>query len=354
MKWEVPRADTNEMRELWAGVRHLRLWLEFVAAGAVICGLSLALLRPSGHELLVAVAIGTGCLIVIGAGILVLGSETRVARLWPAVAGLGALAAMGVTTSGLGAAFGGFFTLIFVYVGLTQPTWTSVALVPLAAVGWLETNRPITHIVVARMPIAVALWIFLGELLSRFTAERDRDKRLLTEQATHDALTGLRNRHGLDRLLAEARGGDAIAFLDLDHFKVLNDSRGHEAGDHALADLGRAIRESLRADDIAVRFGGEEILVLLPSTNYADAVSVVERVRSAWSSRNADLTFSAGVAIVGPTGGVDAARRADGALYLAKERGRDRTETAANTRTRSGAATPASAVRSVKVRASGS
>jgi diguanylate cyclase (GGDEF)-like protein len=313
-------------------MRHLRLWLEFVGAGAVICGLSLALLGPSAHELLIAVAIGFGCLLVIGAGILVLGSETRAARAWPAIAGLSALAVMGASTSGLGAAFGGFFTLIFVYVGLTQPTWTSVALVPLAAAGWLETNRPITHVVVARMPIAVALWIFLGELLSRFTAERDRDKRLLTEQATRDALTGLRNRHGLDQLLADMHGGDAIAFVDVDYFKALNDRGGHEAGDRALADLGQAVRDTLRSTDTAIRYGGEEILILLPATSADDAVAVVERVRTAWSLVHPEVTFSAGVAVVGPTGGAEATRQADSALYLAKERGRNRTETASRRR----------------------
>lgn len=317
------------MRQLWADVRQLRLWLQFVGAGSVVCGLSLLLLGPSAHQLLMFAYPGVGSFIVILAGIAIFGSESRLAQLWPAIAGLVGLAAIGLSTSGLGPALGGFYTLIFVYIGLTQRPWTSIALVPIAAVGWLETNRPISHSVVARMPVAVSLWILLAELLSRFSAEREQDKRLLAEQATYDALTGLRNRHGLDELLADARSGDTIAFVDLDHFKLLNDQHGHAAGDQALADLGRTMRMTLRAKDIAVRFGGEEILILLPDTSSADAVAVIERVRETWSTIQPELKFSAGVAVVGPTGGADAARQADTALYLAKDRGRDRTEMAA-------------------------
>jgi diguanylate cyclase (GGDEF)-like protein len=319
---------TTARHRLLASTEHLKLWLEFFAAGALVCEFSLLVLGSTWHQQVLLIATAAGCIAIAVVGIAIVGGESMAGRMLPSLSGLAALGIAGVVTHGLSPALGGFFVLTFVYVGLTQPAWTSVALVPLASAGWLVVNQPITHSTFARMPVAVALWILLGELLSRFSAERDRDKRMLAQQATHDALTGLRNRHGLDELLAGARGGDAVAFLDLDRFKEVNDLQGHAAGDKALADLGGVIRGSLRADDVALRYGGEEILVLLPATSADEAAVIIERLRDAWREARPDLTFSAGVATVGLEGGVEAARQADIAVYLAKERGRDRTELA--------------------------
>ncbi|HWA64876.1 MAG TPA: GGDEF domain-containing protein [Mycobacteriales bacterium] len=320
------------MKELWRSARHLRLWFEFFAAGVVISAVSLGILAPGVHEIGRLVASAAVCTALTLGGVVAFGTRSRFAQLWPVIAGLVGLGIAGILTTGLAPALGGLFVLAFVYIGLTQPPWTGLALVPLAAAGWLELNRPITHDVVARLPVAVSLWILLAELLSRFSAERDRDKGLLAVQATRDALTGLLNRHGLDDLLGGARAGDAIAFLDIDHFKQLNDDRGHAAGDRTLADLGQAVRASLRVQDVAVRYGGEEILVLLPATTPADAAVVVQRLRDRWAVHHPGVTFSAGIAGVGDGGGVEAARQADQALYAAKGRGRNCTAIAAGQR----------------------
>jgi diguanylate cyclase (GGDEF)-like protein len=307
---------------------HIRLWLQFFIAGLVVCQVSFVLLRPGTHDRLMVMAVNLPAQLVIIAGTLALPAGSRLNRLVPPIVGLSALTIVGATTTGLAPSLNGFFTIMFVYIGLTQPAYTSLSLIPLAASGWLLLNRPLTHTVLARLPVTVGVWILLAELLSRVTAQRQADQDRLAEQAAHDALTGLRNRRGLDELLDGAHVGDAVVFIDLDHFKAVNDLLGHEAGDHVIADLGRIVVAVLRPDDVAVRYGGEEVLVLLPGTSIDGAEVMLRRLRRGWSASHPELTFSAGIAIVDEKGGAAAAREADDALYLAKQRGRNRAEIA--------------------------
>jgi diguanylate cyclase (GGDEF)-like protein len=302
----------------------MRLWLQFFVAGLVVCQISFTLLRPGVHDRLLVLAVNLPAQLLIVAGTLALPANSRINRLWPPMVGISALIVIGATTSGLAPALGGFFVIMFVYVGLTQPAWTSMWLVPAATVGWLLLNRPLDHTVIARLPFTVGLWVLLAELLSRVTAQRQADQDRLAEQAAHDALTGLRNRRGLDELLTEAEVGDAVVFIDLDHFKAVNDLLGHEAGDQVIADLGRIVLAVLRPADVAVRYGGEEILLLLPGTSTDGAEVLLHRLRRGWSASHPELTFSAGIAIVDSDGGSAAARQADDALYVAKQRGRNR------------------------------
>ncbi|HVY10359.1 MAG TPA: GGDEF domain-containing protein [Mycobacteriales bacterium] len=310
---------------------HMRLWLQFFVAGLVVCQISFTLLRPGVHDRLLVLAVNLPAQVLIVAGTLALPAESWLNRLWPPIVGLGALIAIGATTTGLAPAVGGFFIIMFVYVGLTQRPWTSLWLVAPAIGGWLLLNRPLDHVVMAKLPVAAGLWILLAELLSRVTAQRQADQDRLAEQAAHDALTGLRNRRGLDELLDDAHPGDAVVFIDLDYFKTVNDLLGHEAGDHVIADLGRIVLAVLRPDDVAVRYGGEEVLVLLPATSVDGAETMLRRLRRGWAASHPELTFSAGIAIVDHDGGAAAAREADNALYLAKQRGRNRSEVAGQT-----------------------
>lgn len=161
-----------------------------------------------------------------------------------------------------------------------------------------------------------------------------------------DALTGVRNRRYFEqRLLDEChalkRHGRPLAclFLDLDHFKQINDQYGHHHGDHVLQRAAARINRQLRDNDLLSRYGGEEFVVLLPDTNVDIAMGIAERIRAALANRGVELadgtplavTLSVGVAIVeGGTdveAGVLAARlveSADNALYRAKETGRNR------------------------------
>ena len=98
--------------------------------------------------------------------------------------------------------------------------------------------------------------------------------------------------------------------LDLDHFKRVNDERGHEAGDRALAMVGAVIADHVRGADLAARWGGEEFVVVLPGADAPAARAFAERVRAAVAASGTGLTASAGVAVSdGPAGPVRAARR---------------------------------------------
>jgi diguanylate cyclase (GGDEF)-like protein len=170
--------------------------------------------------------------------------------------------------------------------------------------------------------------VLLAELLSRVSAQHQSDQARLAERAATDALTGLRNRHGLEELIAEAAPGDTMVFIDLDSFKPVNDLLGHEVGDQVLADLGRVVLSVLRPTDVAVRYGGDELFLLLPTTPTDGAEALLHRLRRGWSASHPEMSFSAGVAVVADRGGAAAAKAADDALYVAKQRGRNRTEVA--------------------------
>lgn len=149
-------------------------------------------------------------------------------------------------------------------------------------------------------------------------------------QATTDALTRLVNRRALRVAHDRARAhGDRPSLLlcDLDHFKQLNDTHGHDAGDAALVAFADVLRASVRPEDIPARVGGEEFAVLLPDTNADEAATVAERIRTAQARElgaRPSTTVSIGVAGPSATPGLeDLLRRADEALYAAKDAGRD-------------------------------
>ena len=152
---------------------------------------------------------------------------------------------------------------------------------------------------------------------------------LLRHDASHDGLTGLLNRRSFDDLLSQASSRSqrygwpfALALLDLDHFKIINDRMGHEGGDRVLRAIGAALHQSLRSGDIAARIGGDEFAVILANTQLESVEGVVHRLRSALGGiLQADETgFSVGVALA-PVEAVDVEelyRLADERLYAAK------------------------------------
>jgi len=163
----------------------------------------------------------------------------------------------------------------------------------------------------------------------------------LREQAIRDPLTGLFNRRYLDetlhRELHRCQRNDeplAVAMLDIDHFKHFNDAYGHDAGDAVLRAIGDLLKGFLRAGDIACRYGGEELTVILPGSTLDDARIRLDSLRCAIMQlrvvyKKDDLptiTVSIGIAAAGEqeTDGAALLGRADTALYLAKEQGRNR------------------------------
>jgi diguanylate cyclase (GGDEF)-like protein len=146
----------------------------------------------------------------------------------------------------------------------------------------------------------------------------------LTTAAMQDALTGVGNRRRAATLLEDLLPGDAVVLIDLDHFKLVNDTAGHAAGDRVLVLLGRYLREAARDADAVARYGGEEFLVVLRRAGLSGP-GAVSRLLEGWRELNPITTFSAGVAIH-QDGRSPAATlgRADAALYRAKGAGRDR------------------------------
>jgi diguanylate cyclase (GGDEF)-like protein len=143
----------------------------------------------------------------------------------------------------------------------------------------------------------------------------------LAESASTDLLTGLPNRRMLERALGRLSADDTVIMLDLDNFKQVNDTFGHAAGDAVLRLFGHVLGGTVRGRDTVGRFGGEEFLVILPTTAGADAF--LERLRAEWlTKRPFPVTFSAGIAA--STGNPDeTVSLADQALYQAKKAGRD-------------------------------
>jgi len=177
---------------------------------------------------------------------------------------------------------------------------------------------------------------------SRLTALRSHSEhhRLVREhgavaaQALQDPLTGLPNRRALDLRLREistsANGQPcAIALIDLDRFKAVNDARSHAAGDAVLRAVASSLRTALRAQDLVVRYGGDEFVVVLPATTLPVAQAVLTRATRAVAELPVDtgagVTMSVGVVRMPPAGSPDAALAdADAAMYRAKRAGGNR------------------------------
>jgi diguanylate cyclase (GGDEF)-like protein len=161
-------------------------------------------------------------------------------------------------------------------------------------------------------------------------------------RAATDGLTGLPNKRAvtdaLKRMFAQASTTGsplALLLLDLDHFKQINDQRGHAVGDQVLANVGAVLRSVLRTRDFAGRNGGEEFAVLLPDTELPSAIEIAERVRAAIAEISLPGTDVSVTVSIGVGGFPDHAstperleRLADAALYLAKRHGRNRVELA--------------------------
>jgi diguanylate cyclase (GGDEF)-like protein len=199
---------------------------------------------------------------------------------------------------------------------------------------------------------AVAIWLSSGqeptgsvraELMEALDNAAPRIAHALeADQHKHaaivDPLTGLPNRRGFDEVftLITATAG-ALVYCDIDHFKNLNDTLGHPAGDAALVHFARILREQIRTGDVAGRIGGEEFAVWLPETGLDLGARIAERIRLKlgttawdWQGRNWPLSASFGVSSCPDTSSSldNLPAQADAALYVAKRSGRNRVERA--------------------------
>jgi diguanylate cyclase (GGDEF)-like protein len=212
----------------------------------------------------------------------------------------------------------------------------------LASLAWLLA-RGVAHLPVADLLLDsfVALFIAMitSELFFRIRSYQYELQNELGELARTDALTGLHNRRELERRIADEMSRSrrhaeplSVVIGDLDHFKRVNDEFGHAVGDDVLRAVGERMRRSLRAEDLAVRWGGEEFLLLLPSTDLERAEAAADKIREEIAGQPIDcgvrevpVTISFGVAQLRDDEAVsDLIRRADDAMYRAKSGGRNR------------------------------
>ncbi len=175
--------------------------------------------------------------------------------------------------------------------------------------------------------------------LTDITEEHNLSTKLVHE-ATHDSLTGLVNRREFENRLAGTmstiaveKSENALAYLDLDQFKVINDTCGHAAGDELLRQLSTMIRKKLRRGDVVARLGGDEFGVFMESCSLEQARLVIRKIhdlvsnfRFVWEDKTFNVTMSSGLVAVTEDSGdlVEVLKRADSACYAAKDAGRNR------------------------------
>jgi diguanylate cyclase (GGDEF)-like protein len=176
---------------------------------------------------------------------------------------------------------------------------------------------------------AISLLVLGAAALGNTLRRRDSDDQL-TAMAWSDGLTGLANRRRLDHDIAthdDGRVPVSVIMIDVDHFKTVNDTFGHQEGDNVLRRVGNMISDHVRFDDVVYRYGGEEFCVLLPGAADEDAVRVAERIVEA--ARNitlpdgSNLTVSVGLSRDRGQTVTESCESADRALLAAKSGGRD-------------------------------
>ena len=180
----------------------------------------------------------------------------------------------------------------------------------------------------------VTINILLNVQQKKQEEELTRLSKQLEQAADHDALTGLYNRRYLNQYLEKlAQQGKKevyAALIDLDFFKKINDEYGHSFGDEVLIEFAKILEQNLTEGGIAVRFGGEEFMLILPDTAEEEIRHMLAKMSADYKlfgkqKKNRAFTFSCGVERFSDGMDVsDVYRQADEKLYLAKERGRDR------------------------------
>ena len=200
--------------------------------------------------------------------------------------------------------------------------------------GWSEST---VQIIRASYVASTILTMFIFMWMVELVAEKNEAR--LENLSLTDHLTGLPNRRFFEIVFQQEMAKSrrnltalALAMIDIDHFKAINDSYGHDVGDEVLKHISRQLSQATRQTNVVARIGGEEFAVLLPKTSLPEAVEVAQRMRQALADspyqldeRPLNITISIGVTRVDPTLPMAAAyKSADTALYQAKHDGRNR------------------------------
>lgn len=282
--------------------------------------------------------------------------------LWQTLYGVGAVVGAYAITGPARGAVLAIMVLILTY-GMFSLTVAQARLLAAMALGgltwvmaWKSRVDPVRYpggVEVVHLAFSIVVLLGISALSVRMGALRERLHRHKQELkaslaqirllATQDELTGLVNRRHMGTLLQgeqlrQQRTGQvmSVVLLDLDYFKRINDSHGHQAGDTVLRSFAQSALALLRGSDVLARWGGEEFLLMLPETAEKEALHCVQRMREGLAQLSFEaiapglqLTFSAGLAVCAPGDSIDAViELADQALYRAKEAGRDSTHCA--------------------------
>ncbi|MBX3437720.1 MAG: diguanylate cyclase [Planctomycetaceae bacterium] len=203
--------------------------------------------------------------------------------------------------------------------------------------GWLEAELQAFPLLDRRGSLQGVAEIFRDVTRTKRNSPQFRELKLA---ASRDALTGVANRGELERQLKEllqeteheSNGTFSLLFLDIDHFKSINDTHGHSLGDRVLIAIARLLQSELYSGELVARYGGEEFVILCPATDLTAAARKAERLRTAVMETTISdeerlrITASLGVAQWEPGDTAEGLmHRADSALYQAKEKGRNRT-----------------------------
>lgn len=270
-----------------------------------------------------------------------------VALIWIEVLGH---AAVGTMLVGWNSGFH-YYLLLFIPAIVVSSRWReAIPMLAVLYVTYLGMSAASRHYGVLAPLTETGLWIVHGFnvaivfAMAAYTARfyygmvRQAERRLV-ELATKDSLTGLSNRGHMLSLaeheMARARrSGEPLALViaDIDHFKQINDCRGHEAGDNVLAHTGKLLASLCRDHDVVARWGGEEFLILLPATSLAAANEIAERLRTEVAASPivqgntcVSCSLSLGVtSLIANETFSHAVARADRALYRSKAEGRNR------------------------------
>jgi diguanylate cyclase (GGDEF)-like protein len=236
------------------------------------------------------------------------------------------------------------------YIVLDKRDYFLTTLLPLTGVAAVMYATGVDRFAVINAAFFLTLTIVVGLMLARvFEATNRRAfaaEQALMQEARTDSLTRLANRRSAEehvvaelRRQSRSRRPTALILCDIDHFKRINDDRGHDAGDRTIRAVGERLEGVVRSADRLARWGGEEFLVVLPETTETDAAVLAERMRAAVEDLTIagvpgwGVTLSAGVAATVADGPESEAferllKAADAALYRAKSAGRNRVVTA--------------------------
>jgi diguanylate cyclase (GGDEF)-like protein len=229
-----------------------------------------------------------------------------------------------------------WFVLIFLWIGSWHRRGICLAMAPFAAIAYLAPyafGAPRGPGSIGSVILIIPVAVLAGEVIAtnverarKLAVEQQHAVNALAKANLTDDLTQLGNRRFGNQALDGLQPGDALALLDLDHFKAVNDEFGHARGDQVLRHLGDYLRAAVRSGDAVARMGGEEFMLILRQPNPAEVFGSVDRLIAGWRTRSPLSTLSAGVTVhLAGQAPIDTYRAADEAMYAAKAAGRDRT-----------------------------